>query len=145
HLQDDSGVLRIVLVPRVEYRFPVARLRNRRDAHNLDAGERQPMRERAMIVARGLEAGADAAAQTLNEEQEAIEVLGCVGHLEPVALASGSLDKEGVRVAAHVNCKPVKCGGSIGRVSHDGDLLRSSTHQRMPSPRVADTDSALTT
>src|SRR5262245_9051026 len=82
HLEDHARIFGIILVPGIEHRLTVASLRNRGNSHNLEARNSQAVRQRAVIVPCWLQGHSAAALQLLQKANQALEILGAVGHLE---------------------------------------------------------------
>src|SRR5215470_16017958 len=82
HLEDHARILGIVLVPGVEHRLTIARLRNRGNSNDLEACNGQSMCQGTVIVPSWLEGHWAAAFQLLEKANQPIEILSAVGHLE---------------------------------------------------------------
>ena len=109
HGQVHCSILGTVLVPEVEDCLLVARLSNRGNAGHL--------------IANRLHLSSRAPSQVLGQIDQAIQILGAVGHPEPLALARRGLDQHDTPVAANVNDHSVQSGRGIICGSRDGDLL----------------------
>src|SRR6266496_2883432 len=125
HLQNYCGILGIVLVPGVEHRLAIARLRNGIDAHHLEPFDQQPVGNRTMIVAGRLERHSARTLETVQELEQAIDIGGGIGHPESVLPAGRRFDQNRIPVASDVDRHQVVRRGSICHVSHLGFLLRS--------------------
>lgn len=55
HVQNDRRIFGVVLIPRVEPRFPISRLRHRGDQHDVNPCLHESVRDRSVVVPRTLQ------------------------------------------------------------------------------------------
>ena len=104
-MQDDLGILRIVLVPAIGERLARPGEGERRDQSHLDTGFQQAMRQRPVVVTGRLEAGEDRTSILAERFDEPVVLSPRVedGH-PPAPLSSGLLDQNLVAVLCNVDC-----------------------------------------
>ena len=102
-LQDDARVFRVVLVPGVEQRIPIARPRHRRDGDHGEPLSEQSVGQGAVEVARRLEGDPGGPGQTAQEYDQTVIVLDMIGHPELLPLPVAPLDQHRVEGLPNVN------------------------------------------
>jgi hypothetical protein len=101
HVQDDLGVLGVVLVPAVVQGLAGAGQGNRRDRPDVEAGLHQAPGKRAVVVAGRLETDGHRARQGLQLGHQPVVLGPGVGHRQPPAAPGiGDLDQTSLRSLA---------------------------------------------
>jgi putative transposase len=101
-MQDDGGVLRIVLVPGVVHRLPVAGPGHRRDRDHWESFPEQSVSQGAVEVASRLERDPDRPRQSPQERDQAVVVVDAVGHTELLTSSVGALDQDRMEALTNV-------------------------------------------
>ena len=125
HFQDYAGVLGIVLVPGIEHGFAILGLRDRRNPRNFHTGLQEAMSDWPVIISGRFQRSMASAAESVQEFNQTIKILGTVGHFKAMPLSAGRLDQYGIPVAGHIDCNPMTVGLNMCSVSHLGSLLRT--------------------
>lgn len=91
-IQDDPGILRIVLAPRVERDVAVPSGRDRRDQGYVKTLPGEAIGNRTVVDSRRLEGDLTAARLLVQESYERVVIRRGIRHFEPSPLAIWSLD-----------------------------------------------------
>jgi hypothetical protein len=102
-LQDHRRVLGVVLVPRIEHRFPVPRAGDGRHRDHREPLLEEAKRQRPMEIAGGLERHPDGAWEGTKEGHQPAVILGAIRHPEPLLSPVGALDEDRVECLADVD------------------------------------------
>ncbi len=104
HVEDDLGVLRIVLVPAVMQSLPRSCERDRRNEAKLETCLKQTIRQRSVIVAGRFETREHRSAKILEQRDEMIVFRPRVGHDQPPSASpSWHLDQHVIAVLGNVD------------------------------------------
>lgn len=131
HVQDDLSILGIVLVPAVVQSLSRPGERNRGDQPQLEAGRKQSVGERAMVVAGRLEANEDRSPYRRKISNQAVVIRPGRQHGHPPAAPSfRSFDQDLLAVLGHVDRYQHGAAGNRKALGHGRP--RSKVLSRQP-------------